>query len=293
MYENGVKSDNARTSATYSGWIDLFCWGTSGWNSGAPNYQPWSRIYNEANQFDFFHAGDLSGEYANADWGVYNQIGEDLPGTWRTPSNAEWIYIVSRRPDADSLRGLATVNGVPGLVLLPDCWSEDAIPFRPGIINFDSIDWSIAETYSPLKYAVNSYSASQWSMLEEHGAIFLPAAGNRSEYSYEIFTNESSKFGHYWSSTFSGVTTQPLAYTFLFNDLYYSDERTTQQISWGLSVRLVRDITNYIIPNDHTPTNEVLFKNEGVAPTKIFNNGQVYILLPNGQVFDSTGKRVE
>lgn len=34
-------SDNANISETYSGWIDLFVWGTSGYNHGAVCYQPW------------------------------------------------------------------------------------------------------------------------------------------------------------------------------------------------------------------------------------------------------------
>ena len=37
-----LNSDNRLVSSTYNGWIDLFGWGTSGWNSGAKAYEPWS-----------------------------------------------------------------------------------------------------------------------------------------------------------------------------------------------------------------------------------------------------------
>ena len=33
-----VCQDNANIAADYDGWIDLFGWGTSGWNSGATAY---------------------------------------------------------------------------------------------------------------------------------------------------------------------------------------------------------------------------------------------------------------
>ena len=40
-------SDNYYISQTYRGWIDLFCWGTSGYNHGANAYQPWSTSYSD------------------------------------------------------------------------------------------------------------------------------------------------------------------------------------------------------------------------------------------------------
>jgi hypothetical protein len=49
--------DNANASETYDGWIDLFGWGTSGWNSGATAYQPWatnttSAVYYPGGSYD-------------------------------------------------------------------------------------------------------------------------------------------------------------------------------------------------------------------------------------------------
>ena len=48
VYENGIKCSNNRISSDYSGWIDLFGWGTSGYNHGANSYQPWSTSQNNS-----------------------------------------------------------------------------------------------------------------------------------------------------------------------------------------------------------------------------------------------------
>ena len=36
VYEKGIKSDNAKISSSYDGWIDLFGWRTSGYNGKNP-----------------------------------------------------------------------------------------------------------------------------------------------------------------------------------------------------------------------------------------------------------------
>ena len=89
-------------SATYNGWIDDFAWGTSGWSgSGATYYQPYdgynsdglSEIPDSLGKL-FGPQGEyaLTGDYAYADWGVYNPIsnGGNKPGMWRTLSRDEF-----------------------------------------------------------------------------------------------------------------------------------------------------------------------------------------------------------
>lgn len=78
---------NSFVSASNEDWIDLFCWGTSGWESGANAYQPWSVSVDDAGyQPGGSWQNGLFGNYANADWGVYNPIsnGGNQPGMWRT-----------------------------------------------------------------------------------------------------------------------------------------------------------------------------------------------------------------
>ncbi|MBO7144207.1 MAG: hypothetical protein J6W13_05195 [Salinivirgaceae bacterium] len=98
---NMINSD-LNVSATYDGWIDDFAWGTSGWSgSGATYYRPYDgynsddiseipdsvgKLYGPQGEYD------LTGDYAYADWGVYNPIsnGGDKPGMWRTLTRDEF-----------------------------------------------------------------------------------------------------------------------------------------------------------------------------------------------------------
>ena len=186
---------NANISATYNGWIDLFGWGTGNNPTNA------STDYNDYQTF--------------VDWGV-NQIGSYAPNTWRTLTYEEWKYIINERSNASNLIGVAQVNGVNGLILLPDAWQcPNGVTFKSG---FHS---SYGEEY----YATyQSFSVSEWSKLEASGAVFLPAAGSAQYY------------GDYWSTTeyYSGT-----AYGLYF----YSDEATMggNYRYVGLSVRLVQD----------------------------------------------------
>lgn len=164
-----IGDNNQYVSDTYNGWIDLFAWGTSGWNSGANIYQPWSASVSESDQ-DFYVGGSpfisLIGAYRYADWAVYNTIGNNAPNTWRTLTYEEWNYILETRTNASNLCGRATINGVYGIVFLPDDYplSNSSLPnFLPG------------EDYKD--YPTNTYSINEWQQLESFGAVFLPAAG--------------------------------------------------------------------------------------------------------------------
>ena len=214
-----IGSDNSNISSSYTGWIDLFGWGTSGWNSGANEYQPYSTSTSTS---DYCPGGDytnnLTGSYANADWGVYNKIsnGGNQAGLWRTLTYSEWKYVILNRTDARYLRGTAIVNGVNGLILLPDNWT---------------LPTGVTFTYGEDGWSQNTYSASDWSKMEANGAVFLPAAGGR-----HGVRNVGSD-GAYWSSSadeFNG------AYGLIFgSDIvgmgsYYR--------YYGYSVRLVQDV---------------------------------------------------
>ena len=172
----------------FTGYIDLFSWGTSGWNSGAHYYTP--DMHGES-CYDFFVGGDeknhLTGNYRYADWAVYNTIAGHAPNTWRTPTLNEYNYVLFNRENANQLLGLATINAdraVHGLVLLPD-------------------DYPLSDTSLPAfvsgrntSYSTNTYSTSQWKQMENAGAVFLPAAGYV-EHSIEY---QENVMGLYWSS---------------------------------------------------------------------------------------------
>ena len=87
-----VCRDNENISSSYSDWIDLFGWGTSGWNSRATAYQPWSTSTDNTHYYPGRSKNNaLTGSYARADWGVYNAIsnGGNTAGQWRVLSRDE------------------------------------------------------------------------------------------------------------------------------------------------------------------------------------------------------------
>ena len=203
---NVIGSDNGYASSTYSGWIDLFGWGTSGWNNGNVYYQPYDRAYlADWNAADFGYGYgptdganynfNLTGDYSSADWGVYNPIinGGNQSGQWRTLTQPEWYFLLNSRITSSGIRfARAIVNNVCGLVLLPDDWNDSVYTF-----NYPN------RTDAP--YSTNEITTGTWSILENHGSVFLPAAGQYNSASSGYFNFEEGGFGGYWSATASAT----------------------------------------------------------------------------------------
>ena len=235
VYENGSKCDNENVmQINYSGWLDLFAWGTSNWvRPNGEFYWPTSWENSTANADKYHICGNglnnLEGAYANADWGIYNQIGPYPPNTWHTLSKAQWNYIIYIRANSENLCGFGIVNGIHGCILLPDNWQNIA-----GIVFYPSRTYSIE----------NEYSLGEWNAMEENGAIFLPKAGNRQ--GNEV--DECNHIGFYWTTTAAEsyfINNSQKYYTaaccFRFQN---SLEFTEGERRWGFAIRLVRDIGN-------------------------------------------------
>lgn len=223
-----IGESNSNISSSYSGWIDLFGWGTSGWNSGANCYQPWSM---STSYSDYYPGGSytnsLTGSYANADWGVYNAIsnGGDQAGLWRTLTYDEWAYVRNTRSTSSGIRyAMACVNSQNGMIILPDDWS----------VSYYSLN---STNNSSASCTSNIITATQWAALEQHGAVFLPAAGDRKGTSIKCV----GSFGCYWLSS------NHYGDAWLADFVYFSysgsdgvDEALISRDN-GRSVRLVRD----------------------------------------------------
>lgn len=178
---------NDSISPTYDGWIDLFGWGTSGYNHGAVYYQPWSE---NGVSSSYYAYGDwrnnLEDQTGQADWG-YNAIsnGGNTEGQWRTLKASEWKYVLYERNTASGIRyAKAVVNGVNGLILLPDDWIDTH--------SLDSTNRSGADFYN------NVIDIARWSQMQDAGAVFLPTSGSR----YWIVSWGRNFVGVYWSSTY-------------------------------------------------------------------------------------------
>ena len=205
---------------------DLFGWGTSGYNHGANCYQPWSTSQSNSDYHAYgspqYNLYDQTGQ---ADWG-YNPIsnGGNQANQWRTLTQPEWAYIFNTRTTSSGIRyAKATVNDVNGVILLPDDWSSDTYSLVS--INYDNGS-----------YYRNTISATQWSTLEQAGAVFLPAAGYRGGTSvYNV-----GAYGRYWSASYDNSIG---AYLVDFDSGYLDPSYNSGRVN-GQSVRLVAPAEN-------------------------------------------------
>lgn len=194
---------NSNIAPDYDGWIDLFGWGTG--NNPTNN------------------STDPDDYLTFVDWGI-NKIDNYAPNTWRTLTYDEWDYLLNIRTNADILKGIAQVDGVNGLILLPDSWdASDKVNFKSGFHGNSGRDY----------YAeYQTITRDKWSKMKNLGAVFFPAAGDREGH----IINYVQGSGYYWSSTMEygdGL------FMFLYTDevimFYYN-------CSVGHSVRLVQDV---------------------------------------------------
>ena len=221
-----VGNANSSISQTNSGWIDLFGWGTSGYNHGAIAYQPWSTSTISEDYYAYgSYTNNLYDGNGQADWG-YNAIsngGNTENSGWRTLSHSEWDYVIKTRNTTSGIRYVkGKVNGVKGMILLPDNWTASIYALNG--INFGT------------SYNNNTISAEDWvNILEANGAVFLPAAGNRLS-GTSVNTFNMGSIGQYWSASSIDTGTAGLmdfgSSTLGFG---YCSRRA------GESVRLVRD----------------------------------------------------
>ena len=207
---------NANISDNYTGWIDCFGWGT-GNNPTKTN----------TNYYDYT---------TFVDWGE-NKIsnGGDIINMWRTLTNDEWNYLFYERDNAAGLFGLGNVEGMNGLILLPDLWNiPDGVLFSASTTKglVDQGDYFTNSKGD--NFTHNFFTLSQWSLMESAGAIFLPAAGARlGQKVYDVNSR-----GYYWSAS-------PSDSGGAYNLRFYSEELTTKDSSGrssGITIRLVQDV---------------------------------------------------
>lgn len=225
-----IGKSNVWVSPSYERWIDLFYWGTSGFDHGAIGYQPWSRTTVKENYYAYGRKEySLNDSTGLADWGSNAIInGGNEPGLWRTLTHDEWNYVLR---DRHTLSGKhytnAYVDGYEGLLLLPDDW--DTTIYHLNKLDFDSCSFHDNEITLP-----------DWKgIIEPCGVVFLNAAGIR----HMTLVALDGEYGSYWSSTYHGAD-PPDGDNEIFN-MYYSEKG----IYWdclvprwhGSCVRLVRE----------------------------------------------------
>lgn len=200
-----IGNANSNVSMFYQGWIDLFGWGTSGYN----DIKPWLIDYD-------MDAVSFTG--TRYDWGINNAIsnGGNQSGLWHVLTIEQWNSLVSER--SGSRFAKATVAGMRGLLLLPDNWSEATFTLN-------------AVNDATSGYSSNTVSSTDFTdVLEHNGVVFLPSAGLREGNN----VNYVNGFGRYWSSSYVEK-----ARSLFFHE---SDVRPEgADYHSGFSVRLVSD----------------------------------------------------
>ncbi len=206
---DAILDDNAKISASYNGYIDLFGWGATGKNR--------TPLTTSSSCSSYARVSSIIG--TDDDWGHYCYItngGER--GVWRSLSSDEILYLLQNRPNADLRRALATVNGVKGLLLLPDVWTGPTV------------------NTSINSYSANKYNTSQWSDMQSKGAVFLPVTGCRNKTSVKNQTQ-----GHYWS----GSNSVWIEDQFFSHELSFQETKIFLSVeeNWvGYAVRLVQTV---------------------------------------------------
>ena len=212
-----VGSDNSNIgSSTYTGPIDLFGWSTG--SKPTTHTTEYSDYCYENDAFD--------------DWGN-NAIsnGGNTANIWRTLTAAEWTYLFKTRTTSTNLSTdnaryvAAKVEGRNGVILFPDCYTHPSSIQTPSYINVGGSSG----------FGNNIYSSTQWAAMEAAGAVFLPAAGNRSGTTLSYI----GSYCQYWSSdSYNDTRARLLGFT-NFN-LFTPDNNNIERYT-GCSVRLVMD----------------------------------------------------
>ena len=206
-----IGAANQNASPTYSGWIDLFGWGTG---------------TNPTN------TSEDNSQYATfSEWGA-NAIsnGGNTTNLWRTLSSDEWKYILHDRPNAEELLGFGTIGGIHGLIILPDDCNFEQISFTPSVDR--GLVWFAPDSaYNNNKdnFTHNTYTVEEWNSLETLGAVFLPTAGSR----YGTTIYDVIHQGSYWT------TERAFRMRLHSNFLYVKSGQSPYR---GQSVRLVQDV---------------------------------------------------
>lgn len=138
------------------------------------DYLPWGTV--SFNRFNPYDNGSTFNDWGNTDY--FNR-------QYRTLSREEWSHLIARTRKAG-----ATVNGVNGIVLLPNNW----IGCPTGCSFVDGFEDG---------YSTNTYDLTQWADMEARGVAFLPACGFggfEGSIPGSIPANRVGEVGGYWLS---------------------------------------------------------------------------------------------
>lgn len=229
----GNSTTTGRETQRY--WIDLFGWGSSGYNADGAKPYTFStdnalyKTRSVANATEKLTLANM------ADWGYAYNIGHDTEG-WFTMTDEQLLYLINTRA-ASTVNGTENaryacviIRGIRCLALFPDQfeWDNATMGTAPATINMSESSWN-----------TTNYTYAQYLAMEAAGMVFLPAAGY-----YNTSFQNINTYGAYWTRSASSATN---AFSLDFNgsgprsghpDRYESNRRDHS------AVRLVRLAVN-------------------------------------------------
>ena len=200
-------------------WMDLFCWGTSGYGMQPWNVQRDNEIngtgfnrghddpsygytnftfpgYSDRTGYSWYlpNNQDISG--TNYDWGQYNAIynprsGQiDAAGTWRTLTGSYYgdgqaaaaqgeWYYLMHVRSASTVNGTANARYCKARIQVNGNWINGLILFPDEYTHPAGVAQPQQINESEVRCSVNSYTTSDWAAMEQAYATFLPCAGTR------------------------------------------------------------------------------------------------------------------
>ena len=270
----------------YTGKLDLFAWSCESSKYGV----------NPSNTDD-----DYTGAFV--DWGtLVEETG------WYTLTQAEMQYLLNQKKDGEALWTFASIEGIKGLMLMPYDWDVK--------LN-DDIEYGYAPKDFSAEFEHNVFTADEWNGFQGSGAAFLPTAGSRTggygntenagvsneydENGHYFHVDNVNDYGYYWLNTEDSRDGYQHCASYLIfpgwsdnelkddesDDFNYGPTIWSREKRRGNSVRLVKETTR---PED-APT-DILNLETGIAPQKIFMNGQL-IIIKNGVQYNAQGQVVK
>ena len=242
---NYCGNNNKNASSTYNNWIDLFGWGTSGYNNKYP--------YETSANNNSYHTGNINNNY---DWGRYNKIYNSKmattynANTWRLLDSTELDCLMFRRTTGKTINSTsnarytkAQINTdgtkVFGLILFPD--NYDGRTTNGDGVTWGTINASATTTNQNDKTSTwtTKCTTAGWTYLERHGCVFIPAAGTRTNASTIVGLTSTKPQIYWWTSTIR-KTNSPYAVDLITYDVAPKVSANAER-HWGCSVRLVRN----------------------------------------------------
>ena len=118
----------------------------------------------QGKKVQFANANSVYSEKELIQW---SHLPDAIEAGWDVLTGEEWSYLLaSGRTDAEDKNALGTVDGMKGLIILPDEWSQPS-----GAPTFQPVD------VTGISYEYNVYTAAEWSLMADAGAVFLPCGG--------------------------------------------------------------------------------------------------------------------